>query len=347
MSGPELLQKILARAGCGSRRACERLILDGRVTVDGTTVSELGVRADPERQKIAVDGKPVKKLESFVYYALNKPKGVLCSSSDPEGRPLAVALIPEKRRIYTVGRLDKDTEGLILLTNDGEFANLLTHPRYRIPRTYLARVVGKADFSVADKLRRGVWLSEGKTGPANVKVLRRSRGFSTLIVSIREGLNREVRRMLAKVGLKVKRLRRIRIGSLRLDDMPIGAYRKLTEAEVAKLRKYAERAISPSASFCRQGKAHRNDKPIIKRRQLDEDRLGDRKNGRKSAPIYSRHNRHPLDEMRRMDSVFRRDQDRIQLKNASSDKAGSGDCRPQRGEDRKRENRPWRQRSRR
>ncbi|MCX7806792.1 MAG: rRNA pseudouridine synthase [Planctomycetota bacterium] len=242
MASPERLQKILARAGFGSRRACEKLILEGRVTVDGVAVEELGVRADPEKQKIAVDGRPVRKFESYVYYALNKPRGVLCSSFDPDGRPLAVDLIPEKRRIYTVGRLDKDTEGLILLTNDGELANLLAHPRYRVPRTYLARVAGEADSRAVAKLRRGVWLSEGRTGPALVKVLRRGRNFSTLAVSIREGLNREVRRMLAKTGLKVKRLRRIKIGPLLLGDLPVGAFRRLTGAEVARLRKCAEHA---------------------------------------------------------------------------------------------------------
>ena len=240
---PERLQKILARAGYGSRRACERLILDGRVSVDGRTVSELGTRADPERQRIAVDGKPIGKLEDLVYYALNKPSGVLCSSFDPEGRPLAVDLIPERRRIYTVGRLDKDTEGLILLTNDGELTNLLTHPRYGVPRTYLARVAGDVTPAVVAKLRRGVWLSEGRTGPAIVRVKRRGRNSSTITVSIREGLNREVRRMLASVGLKVRRLRRIRIGRLRLDDMPAGSFRRLSAEEVRELRECAERAI--------------------------------------------------------------------------------------------------------
>jgi 23S rRNA pseudouridine2605 synthase len=252
--GPIRLQKILARAGCGSRRACEVFISDGRVTVDGVVVTELGVRADPEIQEVRFDGEKVAgpgrlpaevaRRRDLVYCLLNKPAGVLCTTMDPAGRPVVGDLAPQYAHLHTVGRLDMDSGGLLLLTNDGDLTNLLTHPRYGVPKTYRARVDGEVRWDQVETLRRGVHLAEGKVRPREVIIVKRGRSGSELEITVGEGLNREVRRILAKVDLHCRALKRISMGSLALGDLEEGRHRLLTTQEVEELRKSALRASS-------------------------------------------------------------------------------------------------------
>ncbi len=230
------LQKVLASAGIASRRKCEELILAGAVQVNGRVVSKLPAFAEPGKDIITVNGKKI-RAERKVYYLLNKPKGVICTSFDPQGRPKAVDLVPARERIFCVGRLDADSTGLIILTNDSELANRLTHPRYEISKTYVAAVKGEIQGGAVEKLKKGVWLAEGKTARAAVKILKRNYRESLIEMTIRQGLNRQVRRMLAKVGLSVKSLKRTRIGKLDDRGIGVGKYRTLTRAEVAYLKK--------------------------------------------------------------------------------------------------------------
>ena len=230
------LQKILAAAGVDSRRNCEELILDGAVRVNRKVVDELPAFADAEKDVITVHGKRVHAAQK-VYFLFNKPKGVICSNSDPQGRKMAIDIVKTAERIFCVGRLDVDTTGIIVLTNDSEMANKLTHPRYGLPKTYVVRVRGLIQGETAEKLKRGIWLSEGKTGRASVKILKRSHKESSIEITIRQGLNRQVRRMLAAVGLKVKSLKRTRIGRLSERGLGVGKFRRLSKAEVAYLKK--------------------------------------------------------------------------------------------------------------
>lgn len=243
----ERLQKILARAGFGSRRGCETLISQGRVAVDGTVVTELGTKADADTQTIAVDGEPI-RLERYVCYLLHKPRGCVCTADDELGRPRAIDCIPESRRLHTVGRLDVESEGALLITNDGELTNLLTHPRYEVPRTYRVHVAGPVRPEALAKLRQGVHLAEGRTRPALARIKRRGKENTTLDVTITQGMNRQVRRMLAEVGLKVRQLVRIQIGPVALKNLPVGAYRRLARAEVAALKEAASRPTGRRAS---------------------------------------------------------------------------------------------------
>lgn len=236
----ERLQKVLARAGFGSRRRCEELILEGKVEVDGQVVTQLGTKVDPETQKIKCLGRWVREPRK-IYLMLHKPKRYIVSMADELGRKTVMDLVPRGQRIYPVGRLDKDSEGLLLLTNDGEFANLLTHPRYRVDKTYHVVLDGRITPEQKARIERGVWLSEGKTGRAKIAVKKLLKDQTVLDISIREGLNREVRRIFARVGLKVRRLKRIRIGTLDLGSLPKGAFRELTRAEVEALKSVALR----------------------------------------------------------------------------------------------------------
>ncbi|MFC1737862.1 pseudouridine synthase [Planctomycetota bacterium] len=230
----ERLQKILAAAGVASRRESEKLILDGVVCLNGKVVNKLPAFADPDEDTITVNGKKIRKARRL-YFLLNKPKGVFCTSSDPKGRKRAIDLIPARQRIYCAGRLDADTTGLIIITNDSELTNKLTHPRYELPKTYMAKVKGKVDGSQVEKLKKGIWLAEGKTARSSVKVLKRGSKESLLQITIRQGLNRQVRRMLAKVGLNVKTLKRTKIGKLTDRGIGIGKFRPLTKAEISYL----------------------------------------------------------------------------------------------------------------
>lgn len=230
------LQKILAAAGVDSRRKCEELILDGAVRVNGTIIDELPAFADAETDKILVNNKRI-RVAGKVYYLLNKPKGTICTNSDPEGRKIAIDIIKAKHRIFCVGRLDIDTSGLIILTNDSELTNKLTHPKYELPKTYVAEIKGPVTGEAVEKLKKGVWLAGGKTGRSSVKILKRGHNVSSLEITIRQGLNRQIRRMLAKVGFSVKSLRRIKIGKLNARGIGIGKFRQLTKAEVTYLQK--------------------------------------------------------------------------------------------------------------
>jgi 23S rRNA pseudouridine2605 synthase len=243
----ERLQKVMASAGVASRRQCEELILQGTVTVNGHVVDALPAFVDPETDVIAVGGQRLQRRR-LVYFLLNKPKGVICTSDDPQGRPKATDLVPPVERVFCVGRLDADTTGLILLTNDAELTDLLTHPKYKVPKTYVARVAGRIEAEAMSKLRKGVWLAEGKTTEADVKVLKSGRNESLIEVTIKQGLNRQVRRMLAKVGLPVQALKRTRIGPVKLEGLGVGKFRPLTKAEVAALKRVATKAEGTPAS---------------------------------------------------------------------------------------------------
>ncbi|HEY7186446.1 MAG TPA: pseudouridine synthase [Vicinamibacterales bacterium] len=233
------LQKILSQAGIASRRAAEKLIADGRVSVNGETVREMGVKADPTVDDIRVDGRRVKSAERPRYILLNKPKGYVTTRSDPQRRPTVIDLVSGVREyVYPVGRLDYDSEGLLLLTNDGDLAAKLTHPRHGVERTYEARVAGIPDREAIDRLRRGIPLDGHRTLPATVMLVneRRRDGSGLLRITIREGRNRQVRRMCEAVGHPVQTLRRIRIGPIADDKLKLGQWRQLTVSEVEKLK---------------------------------------------------------------------------------------------------------------
>ena len=230
------LQKVLAAAGIDSRRKCEELILDGAVRVNRKVVDNLPAFVDPEKDVITVNGKKIHAAR-MVYFLLNKPGGVICSNRAPEGRKKAIDIVKSGERIFCAGRLDADTTGIIILTNDSELANRLTHPRYGLAKTYVVRVKGQIHGEAVEKLKKGVWLAEGKTARSSVKILRRSHKESLIEITIRQGLNRQIHRMLARVGLPVKSLKRTRIGKLTARGLGVGKFRTLTRAEVAYLKK--------------------------------------------------------------------------------------------------------------
>jgi len=230
------LQKVLAAAGVDSRRKCEELILDGAVCVNRKVVNKLPAFVDPEKDIITVNGRRIHAAQK-VYFLFNKPKGVICTNRDPQGRKKAIDFVRTGQRIFCVGRLDADTTGIIILTNDSDLANRLTHPRYGLAKTYVVTVKGEIAAERIEKLKRGIWLAEGKTGRASVKVLKRGHEESLIEVTIWQGLNRQVRRMLSKVGLPVRTLTRTRIGKLDLHGLGVGKFRALTKTEVAYLKK--------------------------------------------------------------------------------------------------------------
>ena len=230
------LQKVLAGAGVDSRRKCEDLILEGVVCVNRKVVDKLPAFVDPEKDVITVNGRKVRTARK-VYFILNKPKGVICTNRDPQGRKKAIDIVHTNERIFCVGRLDADTTGLIILTNDSELSNRLTHPRYGITKTYVVRIKGEIKPEQIEKLKKGIWLAEGKTSRASVKILKRKHTESMIEITIRQGLNRQVRRMMAKIGLPVKSLTRTKIGRLAVRGLGIGKSRELTNTEVAYLKK--------------------------------------------------------------------------------------------------------------
>jgi pseudouridine synthase len=258
----ERLQKILSQAGIASRRASERLMLEGRVAVNGTTVRELGTKADPSRDDIRVDGRRIKLPERHRYILLNKPRGYVTTRSDPQKRQTVVDLLGGIREyVYPVGRLDYDSEGLLLLTNDGELAARLTHPRHSVPRVYEVQVAGVPDAHDLDRLTRGVSIDGRRTQPAEVTLLPgarvhpRARSLpargsrpsppvdkrvarretATLRITVREGRNRQVRRMLESIGHPVDHLKRVAIGPIRDEKLKSGQWRDLTDDEVRRL----------------------------------------------------------------------------------------------------------------
>jgi 23S rRNA pseudouridine2605 synthase len=240
------LNKILAHAGVGSRRHCDDLIAAGRVSVDGRTVRDLGTRVAPG-QRVSVDGEPI-HTERSVYWLVNKPRGYLCTNHDPARRPLVLDLVPHvDQRVYTVGRLDEASEGLLLLTNDGDLAHQLMHPRFGVEKTYLVLVAGSPAKEDMEQLLKGVWLSDGHVKARRVKRLKGERGNTWLRITLSEGKNREIRRMLARLEHKVLRLRRVALGPVKLGELPVGKSRRLTAQEVAELREAAsERPRRPT-----------------------------------------------------------------------------------------------------
>lgn len=244
----ERLQKVLAQAGIASRRASEDFILQGRVSIDGKVVRELGTRVPPGA-RVSVDGQAVHS-ERPTYLAVHKPKGYVSTNNDPAGRPRVVDLVAElPQRVYSVGRLDEDSTGLMILTNDGEMANRLAHPKFGVEKVYRALVAGKPTHEAIDSLLRGVWLSDGKARARRVRVLS-EQGDATLVeLVLAEGKNREVRRMFAKLGHKVMRLTRVAIGPVSVKDLKPGQWRHLTSFEVNQLRRLARGEPVATASF--------------------------------------------------------------------------------------------------
>jgi 23S rRNA pseudouridine2605 synthase len=241
LSGPpkddlpkERLQKVLAQAGLGSRRACEVLIEAGRVEVNGE-VATLGRRVDPEQDRVTVDGVAIPVRPGLVYYLLNKPPKVVTTAHDPEGRPTVVDLVPAEPRVFPVGRLDWDTEGIVLLTNDGPLAHGLTHPSQGVPKTYLAEVSGVPGRAALRRLREGVDLDDGRTAPAKARLAQTTPTGAALEIVVHEGRNRQVRRMCEAVGHPVRRLVRTRFGPLRDQRLAPGQWRPLTQTEIRAL----------------------------------------------------------------------------------------------------------------
>lgn len=230
------LQRVMASAGVGSRRECELIIEEGRVEIDGQVVTTLGVKVDPDKQEIYVDAEKL-TVQRLQYFILNKPPGILSTSNDPSGRPRVIDLIKTDKRVYNVGRLDQSSEGLILVTNDGELANQLTHPSYGVEKRYHVQVVGIPAAADLRKLEEGVYIAEGLARATKAKFLKRATGGCWLEIVLAEGRNREIRRMLAGIGHKVRTLKRVSIGPLRLGDLPRGAHRALTPAEIKLLKK--------------------------------------------------------------------------------------------------------------
>jgi 23S rRNA pseudouridine2605 synthase len=231
----ERLQKVLAQAGVASRRKCEEIILAGRVKVNGEVVQELGTKVDPAVDRVEVDGQLIRH-ERKVYVLLNKPRGVVTTASDPQGRRTVVELIQDvEERIYPVGRLDLDTAGLLILTNDGELANGLMHPSREIDKVYRAWVKGKVPQEAIKRLSEGVELEDGMTAPAKVRKLEEGHDETLLEITIHEGRNRQVRRMCEAVGHPVKSLMRVQLAFLKLGRMRYGEYRTLEPKEVQRL----------------------------------------------------------------------------------------------------------------
>lgn len=231
----ERLQKILAKAGIASRRKAEELIKARRVTVDGKVMSELGVKVDPERSAITFDGKPV-TFETKIYLLLNKPAGYVTTLSDPQGRPIVTDLLRGiNQRVFPVGRLDFDTEGALILTNDGNLGQFIQHPRYEVNKTYVAIVAGTPSSKKIRQLETGIVVDGYKTWPAKVRILEQKKSGTALELIIHEGKKRQVRKMLAAIDHPVKKLTRTAYGNLRLGNLPQGKYRFLTKKDLKKV----------------------------------------------------------------------------------------------------------------
>ena len=228
----ERLQKLIARAGVTSRRNAENLIAEGKVTVDGKIVTELDAKADATKNKICVDGKILKFDAEKIYILLNKPRGYVCTAKDERGRKTVLDLINIPERVFPVGRLDLNSEGLLLLTNDGELMNALIHPKFKINKTYRAKISGEVTEEKLDKLRAGIELEDGLTAPAEIFLIEEN----LVEITIHEGRNRQIRRMFAAIGCDVKRLKRINFAGLTLDGVAVGKFRRLTSAEIKNLK---------------------------------------------------------------------------------------------------------------
>jgi 23S rRNA pseudouridine2605 synthase len=240
------LQRALAAAGFGSRRQCEELILEGRVEVDGSIADQLGCTIDPSTSKIYVDGTPLKSRR-LVYYIVNKPTGVVTTNADPEGRPRVIDLVPPDERVFPVGRLDRSSEGLILLTNDGELAQRLAHPKYEVQKVYRVTVAGNVQTETLRQMHQGIYIAEGLVKVEGARILKARSRATEMEITLKEGKNREIRRILARLGHKVQTLKRIAIGTLKLGEMPTGAYRRLTVEEIRKLKSSVQATAAAGA----------------------------------------------------------------------------------------------------
>ncbi len=277
----ERLQKIISAAGITSRRASETLILEGKVAINGIVVTELGSKADPDKDTITVDGKALKISAQRLYILLNKPPGYITALKDGQGRPLVTDLLKDvSDRVYPVGRLDYNTEGLLLLTNDGEWANRLMHPRHEIEKEYHVRVRGKVIDQQLKRMAEGVELEDGMTAPAVVNLVKSGEQNDWISVAIHEGRNRQVRRMCEAVSLSVVRLKRIRYGSLMLGTLRAGQFRYLSDAEVRELAgdsSYNSHAVKSE----RPDAAARSDKPGHFKKAARPERSGGKSSGRR------------------------------------------------------------------
>ena len=234
----ERIQKILAKAGIASRREAERMVVEGRVSVNGKIVETLGFKADPSRDHIKVDGKRLTHFEPKVVLLLNKPRGYLSTVKDPKGRPTIMDLLKNvKWRIYPIGRLDFDAEGLLLFTNDGDLAHLLSHPSFSIPKTYLVKVAGVPEGKKLVRLRRGVTLEDGRAKAVSCSLIRQREKNSWVRIVVTEGRNHLVKRMFSAIGHTVLKLKRIEYGPIQLGDLPFGQFRHLTPEEMEKVKK--------------------------------------------------------------------------------------------------------------
>jgi len=243
---PERIQKALARAGVASRRAAEEMILQGRIRVNGRPVKELGLKVDIANDKVTVDGRPVRlqaeeELEK-AYFLLNKPPNTLTTTKDDRGRKTVLDLIGGEThvRVYPVGRLDFDAEGALLITNDGKLAHQLTHPRFHVPKTYLAKVKGRPTEESLDKLRRGIYLDDGPTRPAHVELVEHTKANTWVEITVTEGRNRLIKRMFWRIRHPVARLIRVRFGNLEVNDLAPGRFRLLTKKEIADLKAWVK-----------------------------------------------------------------------------------------------------------
>ena len=232
----ERLHKVLAHAGFGSRRKCEELIRAGLVRVDGRVITEMGVKVDPRLQDIRCAKRRV-RAPAPVVYLVNKPRNYLSTTKDEHGRKTVLDLVPHKGRLYPAGRLDADSQGMILLTNDGDLCNRITHPRHGVEKSYHVVVRGSVPPEVMERVRRGIWLAEGRTSQVKLRLIKRDRQRTIVEITLREGKKREVRRLFARFGLKVRRLKRIRIGGLNLGSLKEGQYRLLLPDDIGKIFK--------------------------------------------------------------------------------------------------------------
>ena len=269
------LQKVLAAAGVASRRACEVLITEGRVSVNGKTIQELGTKVDPDQDKISVDGRPIAVATppKPVYIMLHKPVGYVCTVSDPHAEKTVLNLLAQmEERVYPVGRLDVDSSGLLLLTNDGEFANRLTHPRYHVPKVYRVRARGFVGKEEAQQLAEGIDLPDGRTAPAELRFVEYDDATACTILDITlyEGRNRQVRRMMEKVGHPVKELTRIAFGCLRLKGLNPGTWRKIHPDEVAELMAMAQPTPTPKREGRRTKPEHYRPRNVAQSAETEE-----------------------------------------------------------------------------
>ena len=239
--GLERIQKILAKVGIASRREAERMVIEGKITVNGRVINTLGFKADLAKDHIKVNGKRLTRFEPKVTLILNKPKGYLSTVEDPQGRPTVMNLLKKvKWRIYPVGRLDYDAEGLLLLTNDGDLAHILSHPKFSIPRTYLAKVRGVPEEKKLEGLKRGIMLEDGKAKAVLIRMLREGEKNGWVRIVVTEGRNHLVKRMFSAIGHPVLKLKRIQFGPVQLGDLPTGQSRYLTAEELDRLKKFSE-----------------------------------------------------------------------------------------------------------